>query len=335
MLNSKIRFRERDPRVVGTVGIAAVVVMLLLALTSGSLYRSLANASYSAQFTEAAGLTAGADVRIGGLTVGKVDSVELAGDHVRVEFNVAGPGNLGELTGAAIKSATSLGVRYLAVLPSGGGQLPAGAEIPLARTTSPYDLTQILGQLTQHSARLDKQQLAKALDTVATTLKGTPAALHGALDGVNRLTQLVAQEDQALRELLGRANTVTGVVAQRNRELSRLFNDGNLLLDELNRRRAVIASLLTSTSSMLEQLSGLVRDNREQLRPALEELQKVLDMLNADDQLMGSTIQGLNIYAGSLGESVAGGPWFFGYIPDLPPTNLAPLLPDVLKAVGP
>jgi phospholipid/cholesterol/gamma-HCH transport system substrate-binding protein len=335
MLKSKKRFRERDPRLIGLIGTAVVLTLLAVTLSSGSIYRSLTGGSYTALFAESAGLAPGAEVRIGGLAVGKVEGVRLAGDHVKVAFTVAGPGALGELTAAAIKTANPLGVKFLAVLPTGGGQLADGAEIPLARTTSPYDLTEVLGQLTRHTGQLDTGKLAQALDTVATTLKGTPQALHTTLDGVNRLAQTVAGQDQSLRELLGRANTVTGVLAQRNRQLSQLFDDGNLLLGELNQRRALISSLLTTTTGMLDQLTGLVHDNQQQLGPVLQQLQGVLDLLNSDDRTLGSVIQGLNIYAGSLGESVSGGPWFFGYIPNLPPTNLAPLLPDVLKAVGP
>lgn len=335
MLTAKKRFRERNPRLIGVVGLAVAAALLVLTMSSGAIYRSLTSASYSALFRESAGLAAGADVRIGGLAVGKVDGVRLAGDHVTVTFTVEGPGNLGELTGAAIKTANPLGVKFLAVLPSGGGQLPEGTEIPLVRTSSPYDLTEVLSHLTQTTGQLDTAQLATALDTVATTLQGTPQALHSALDGVNRLTQTIAGQDQALRDLLSHANTVTGVLAQRNRQLSQLFDDGNLLLGELNARRTLISSLLSSTTAMLEQLSGLVHDNQQQLKPALQQLQGVLDLLTSDDRTLGSVIQGLNIYAGSLGESVSGGPWFYGYIPNLPPTNLAPLLPDVLKAVGP
>lgn len=335
MLIMKKRFRELDPRKVGVAGLLLVVVLLVLALTSGTIYRSLTSASYSAVFSEAAGLASGAEVRIGGLAVGEVDSVELEGGHVRVKFSVQGPGNLGEQTGAAIKTATPLGVKFLAVLPSGTGQLASGAEIPLSRTSSPYDLAGVLGQLTQRTQQLDTGKLATALDTVATTLRDTPQDLRNALDGVNRLAGTVSEEDQGLRDLLSRANTVTGVLAQRNRELSQLFDDGNLLLGELNQRKDVIAQLLSSTTTMLDQLSGLVHDNQQQLRPALDQLRGVVDLLNSDNQLFGSVLQGLNIYAGSLGESVGGGPWFYGFIPDLPPTNIVPLLPDVLKAVGP
>ncbi|TDV55357.1 MCE family protein [Actinophytocola oryzae] len=335
MLNTKKRFRERDPRKVGIVGVLAVVALLVLALSSGSLYRALTSVAYSAWFAEAGGLSVGADVRIGGLTVGEVESVALARGHVKVGFTVAEPGNLGARTGAAIKTATPLGVRFLAVLPEGTGRLAPGAEIPLDRTSSPYDLAAILGQVTQHTEQLDTGRLAEALDTVADTLKDTPDELRTTLDGVNRLAQTVAGQDQALRDLLSRADTVTGVLAQRNRELAQLFDDGTLLLGELNRHRTVISQLLTSTATLLDQLTGLVHDNQRQLEPALQQLQGVLDLLNADDHLLGSVIQGLNAYTGSLGESVGGGPWFYGYIPNLPPTNLAPLLPDVLKALGP
>lgn len=335
MLRDKKKFAERDPLKVGILGILVVVAMLATALTSGSIYRAVTSVSYTAVFAEAAGLASGAEVRIGGLAAGKVEGVNLDGATVRVRFSVQGPGSLGEQTGAAIKTATALGVKYLAVLPSGPGQLADGAEIPLSRTSTPYDLTGILGQLTDTSARIDPKQLAQALDTVATTLKDTPQSLHTTLDGVNRLSQTVSGQDQALRDLLGRANSVTGVLAQRNHELSQLFDDGNLLLGELNDRRTLIVRLLGSATTMLTELNGLVRDNQAQLEPALQQLQGVLDLLNSDNQLLGSVLQGLNVYAGTLGDAVSGGPWFYGYIPNLPPTNIAPLLPDVLKASQP
>lgn len=335
MLRLKKRFRERDPRKVGVVGVAVVLAMLTLAMTSGSMLRALTSVTYSASFAEAGGLTEGAEVRIAGHPVGTVESVRLDRGQVKVSFTVEGPGSLGELTGAAIKTATPLGLKFLAVLPAGGGQLADDAEIPLERTTSSYDLTTVLGQLTQRTEEIDSTQLVRALDTVSATLKDTPEELHTTLDGVNRLAQTIAGQDQQLRGLLERADTVTGVLAQRNRELSRLFDDGNLLLAELNQRRTVISQLLRTTSTMLDQLRGLVLDNQHQLQPVLQELQGVLEILNRDERTIGTVLHGLNVYAGNLGEAVGGGPWFYGYIPNLPPTNLIPLLPDIIKAVGP
>ena len=44
--------------------------------------------TYYASFSEAGGLKANDEVRIAGVRVGKVEAVELAGDHVRVTFRV-------------------------------------------------------------------------------------------------------------------------------------------------------------------------------------------------------------------------------------------------------
>lgn len=333
MLITKKKFREFDPRKVGLIGVAFLLVLLAVTLSSGKIYRSLTSETYSAAFKEAGGLRAGAEVRIGGLAVGEVQSVELDHGHVKVQFTVEEPGNLGGETGAAIKTATPLGVKVLTVLPAGGGELPADSEIPLSRTNSPYDLAQILGQLTRQTGKLDTPQLAQALDTVSAALKDTPKGLRSSLNGVNRLAQTVNSQDQALRDLLSRAETVTGVFAQRNRDLSELFDQGNRLFAELDKRRAVIRMLLRTTNTTIDQLRGLVQDNQQQIQPTLRHLEGALDLLNRDDKLLGSIIQGFNIYAGSLGESVGGGPWFYGYIPNLPPTNIAPLLPDLLKKV--
>ena len=66
--------------------------MVLLATLSAFFLDSLpiigAGSSYSAEFSEAAGLKPGNEVRIAGVKVGKVTSVDLDGDRVLVDFKV-------------------------------------------------------------------------------------------------------------------------------------------------------------------------------------------------------------------------------------------------------
>ena len=80
-------FRERNPVVVGAVGLAVIAAMLLLAFNIDAL-PLLAGQSHSAALSEAGGLKAGDDVRIAGVKVGKVTAVDLEGSHVRVDFRV-------------------------------------------------------------------------------------------------------------------------------------------------------------------------------------------------------------------------------------------------------
>ena len=77
--------------------------------------------TYTAAFTEAGGLKPDDPVRIAGVRVGKVEKIELEGDHVKVTFRVKTDSEFGTETGASIRVNTLLGAMYLALEPAGIG----------------------------------------------------------------------------------------------------------------------------------------------------------------------------------------------------------------------
>ena len=137
-----VPFRERNPVVVGAISLAVVAALILLAFNADKLPIIGGGTTYYADFTEAGGLKANDEVRIAGVRVGKVDSVSLDGDHVKVAFRIQDGADFGADTRAAIKVKTLLGAMFLSLEPAGPGQLLDGAEIPTTRTTSPYDVVQ-------------------------------------------------------------------------------------------------------------------------------------------------------------------------------------------------
>lgn len=330
------RFEEMNLLRVGAVALVIAVVATAIALNSGYLYRQLTSGTYSALFSEAAGLKTGDEVRLAGVVVGKVDSVELAGTAVDVGFTVFDGSTLGESTGASIKTATVLGAKFLEVRPSGPGRLDDGAQIPLDRTSAPYDVQELLDTLTRKTEDLDVPRVAESLNTVADTFADTPPELRSALEGLGRLSQTISSRDAELRELLSHTASVSGILAERSSSVTTLVSDGNLLLEELRARREVIRSLLLNVTGAVQEVEGLARDNQQQLRPMLDELEKTLDLLRANDRNLAAAITGLDTYAGSLGEAISSGPWFFALVPNLVPTNLAQQnLPSVLDQLTP
>lgn len=330
------RFEEMNLLKIGVIALVVAVVAIATALNSGFLYRQITSGSYSAQFTEAAGLKSGDEVRLAGVVVGKVDAVELAGKAVDVSFTVFNGSTLGETTGASIKTATVLGAKFLDVHPAGPGRLSDGAQIPLDRTSSPYDVQELLDTLTRKTEELDVDRVAESFNTVADTFADTPPELRSALEGLGRLSQTISSRDAELQELLSHTASVSGVLAERSSDITTLVSDGNLLLEELRARREVIRSLVLNVTGTVQQLEGLVQDNQDQLRPMLDELEKTLDLLRANDRNLAAAITGLDTYAGSLGEAISSGPWFFALVPNLAPTNLAQQnLPSVLDQASP
>ena len=133
-------FRERNPVVIGAISLAVVAGLILAAFNAQHLPIIGGGDVYSAAFAEAGGLKANDEVRVAGVRVGKVEKVELEGDHVKVTFRIEDAADFGPETRANIKVKTLLGAMYLSLDPAGSGQLKPGSEIPSSaparRTTS-------------------------------------------------------------------------------------------------------------------------------------------------------------------------------------------------------
>jgi phospholipid/cholesterol/gamma-HCH transport system substrate-binding protein len=129
---------ERDPKLVGAVGIAVVLAVVAAALGYQNLPFLQPGRHYSANFTEAGGLAPGAPVQVAGVHVGDVTDVDLDGASVVVDFTVDRSIRLGDRTEASIKTVSLLGNRMLEVSRRGEGAL--AGPIPAERTKPPYEL---------------------------------------------------------------------------------------------------------------------------------------------------------------------------------------------------
>src|SRR3954469_495956 len=220
-----VPFRERNPVVIGAVSLAVIALMILAAFRAQDLPLIGGGDTYYAAFSEAGGLKANDEVRIAGVRVGKVESVELEGDHVRVTFRVDTDSGFGDETHAAIKVKTLLGAMYLALEPAGSGQLDEGAEIPVERTSSPYDVVDAFEGLAETSERIDTDQLAESLTTLADLTRTTPDAFRGAPAGLGPPSSNVAAKDEQLNTLLVNLERVSTVLDERDQDIVTLMED--------------------------------------------------------------------------------------------------------------
>ncbi|MET8514980.1 MCE family protein [Streptomyces sp. NPDC005077] len=319
-----IPFREKNPVVIGAVGVTTLALLALAAFNADSLPLIGDGETYSAAFSEAGGLKPGDEVRIAGVKVGKVDEVDLDGDHVKVTFRVTGEPEFGTRTGAAIRVKTILGAKYLALQPKGTGQLRPGSEIPLNRTVPAYDVVAAFSDLTTTTEKVDTARLAKALDTISTTFEDSPTEVRASIKGLSKISRTVASRDQSLRQLLDHAHGVTGVLKNRSEEFVVLVRDGDKLFKEITRRRAAIHSLLKSSAAVGIQLSGLVEDNRKQIGPALKGLNSVVTMLERNQASLDRSIKLLAPYVRVFTNTLGNGRWFDSYIQNV---VAAPVVP--------
>ena len=323
-----VPFRERNPVVVGAVSLAVIALLILGAFRAQDLPLIGGGDTYYAAFSESGGLKANDEVRIAGVRVGKVESVALEGDHVKVTFKVDTPSEFGTDTRAAIKVKTLLGAMYLSLEPAGDGQLAEGAEIPVDRTSSPYDVVDAFSGLAQTSERIDTDRLAKSLTTLADLTRNTPEEFRSALHGVSALSSNIAARDEQINSLLKNLKRVSGVLDERDDDIVGLMKDSDVLFRALLARREAVHNLLTSTSQLSKELTLLVQQSRADLKPALDHLGNVVDVLNKNEDNLDNSLRLMAPFYRVFASTLGGGPWFDTYIQNLPP------VPDVQNGGG-
>ncbi|RLK53842.1 MCE family protein [Actinokineospora cianjurensis] len=311
-------FQDRDPVRMGLAGVLLVAVAALVVLGWDHL-PALGGTTYQAQFREAAGLKPDDEVRVAGVKVGVVTSVELTGTHVTVTFRARDVW-LGDQTVAAIKIKTLLGQKNLALDPLGTEELDPDTPIPLDRTVTAYDVTDAFADLAKTTGQIDTGLLAESFRTLSQTFDATtPQSVRTALDGLSRLSHTISSRDQDLKRLLESAKGVSTTLADRGEQFQALITDGDTLLTEFARRRDAISGLLTGTRDLSRQLSGLVAENQAQLAPALRQLERVTEVLrrNQDDLDRGLRLAGP--FYRLVGNAVGNGHWIDSYICGLIP----------------
>ena len=312
----------RNPVATAIIGLLVVVLVVVVAFNGPAIFGG--GTTYRAEFREAAGLTAGDMVTVAGVEAGRVQDVELDGDHVLVTFRVTDAW-VGDRTSASIQIRTLLGAKTLALDPQGDEELRPDRTIPVTRTSSPFDVVEAFDGLSGTLGRLDTGQLAQSLSTLSDTFRDTPPEIRGALDGLSRLSTTIASRDEEIRRLLAGTHELAGVLADRNADVEKLLKDGNLLLGELQRRRDAIGRLLDGTIALSEQLRGLVADNKEQLRPTLEQLDRVAALLQRNKDALGAGIRDLAVFVRLFANATGNGEWFDNYICALLPPAVGPI----------
>lgn len=311
-------FRKRNPL---PIGAASLVILLLLTAASLNI-RDLPligqGATYTARFSESAGVQPDDDVRIAGIRIGTVTDLTLEGSDVVVSFK-APDAWIGDRTSAAIEIKTVLGQKYIALEPAGDRPLDPDQGIPRSRTRAPFDVIQAFSELSTTVEDIDTNQLSQSLGVLSETLDGAAGPVRGALGGLSRLSRTISSRDQELARLLANTRTTTQVLADRDAEVERLINDGNLLLSELRARKAAIDNLLNGTIALAAQLRGLVADNEATLRPTLESLDGVLRTLEENSANLENGLRLLAPFARVFANVVGNGRWFDAYICNLDP----------------
>lgn len=308
----------------GFIGGVLIVLIILVGLSPEQLIERATSVRYQALFVDAAGLAVGNKVTVSGVRAGTVTDIVLDDVNALVTFTVDATITLGAQTTAHIRTGSLLGQRVLTLESAGTTNLAPLQVIPTSRTFAPYSLTDAVSELTANAEGTDTAGLTQSLDTLSATIDQIAPELGPTFDGLTRVSQAMNDRDTSLAELLKSGDDVTSILAQRSQQVDTLILNADDLIGVLSQRRRAIMELLANTSDVAKAVSGVVHDNEAKLAPTLDKLNSVTAVLERNRDNIAAALPGLAKYQITLGETVASGPYYSAYIPNLD-------LPEILQ----
>lgn len=273
-------FRERSPFIVGIVSIVSIAAATTFAFYLDKLPFAKQVYHVSAEFQDAAGLNVENQVRVAGIKVGTVSDITLERDRVLVTMEIANDVEIPENAFANIKLATILGTKYVDIDGKGGQPfLEDGAQIPLNRTTVPYEIYQAANQGTGVVEEINGPALNDMLVQLTKLVKVSKGELGRALAGLNELGAGLNAKEDDLKSLLAGAEDLTRFLSDEGNDIVRLIDASNNVLGAVAQKLEDLQSLLESTRFMAGELTSLLKNNRANIDQILTKLHNALVVL--------------------------------------------------------
>lgn len=281
-----------------TIGGAAVVVVAVLVAGVIYLFPGLGKTTITAQFPSTTGLYAGDDVRVLGVKVGSIESIDPNGTGATVVMNVDRSVDIPADAKAVIIAPSLVAARFVQLTPvyTGGETMADGAEIPMERTAVPVEWDEIKTELTKLSDALgpqggaDQGSLGNFIDTVGDNLDGNGDALRSTLrelsdtmktlsDGrtdlfatIRNLQMFVttlSSSNQQIVQFGGRLQSVSSLLADTSDELGTALQDLDVAIGDVNRFVTENRASLTEQVGRLADATSVLVEKRPQLEQVL------------------------------------------------------------------
>ncbi|UGT44546.1 MCE family protein [Nocardia yamanashiensis] len=248
---------------VGKSAVKLTVFLLIVAACSVFIVTALRTpipgekVTYDAVFTDVSGLFAGDSVRMSGVAVGKVETVELDGTRARVHFTVDESRPVYENTKAAVRYQNLIGQRYVELLTEGkpGTKLKVGATIPLERTIASFDVSKLFNGFKPLFETLDPGQLNQFGTNLLRVIQGDGSGIGPVLADLDKLTKQARNSEAVIVLLIrnlglvadslgGKSQAVGDLVQQLAGILRQFTSKEQTMLDAVDRANAVLGPLI-------------------------------------------------------------------------------------------
>lgn len=239
------------------LGLLAVGVLILALMTAYRITEGPPRLEITAEFASTSGVFEGSQVRMVGVTVGRVENVEPAGDIVRVVMSFDPDVALPRDAMALVMTPAAVSDRFVEISPAyeGGQALESGDVIPVERTRAPLEFENFARNLNTISESLapSSDEAASALSKGAESVEGMGPELNQAIRDLNSVTRVTGDRSGDMQQIAEDLTVMLRAVGGQDESLSEL-------IDALDGASETITAGQTDYGVATRELAQLLRD---------------------------------------------------------------------------
>jgi virulence factor Mce-like protein len=259
---------------------AALVGVMVVGGALWWVFTRAGTTTITAYFDKSIGIYDGSDVRVLGVKVGTVTSVEPQGDQVKVDLRVDRGIDIPADANAAQVTPSVVADRYIQLTPvfTGGNKMTSGSVIPIERTATPVEVDQLYASINDLASALGPEgankdgALSKFVETGAANLDGNGAALGESITQLSDAARTLNDSRDNIAVTIKNLNTFVGALATNDQQVRQFNTQLSDLTGFLAGERDDLGAALNQLSFALGDVAKFVADNRDQLATTAEGL---------------------------------------------------------------
>lgn len=249
-----------------------------LTVTLGNITLGAERVAYTARFDDVTGLLVNDNVKISGVTVGKVTGIRVDdGGAALVTFTVDETVDVPEDSTVEIRWRDTFGLRLLYVSPGDSEVLASGGgdqvDFSNDQTRAPTSIGIFLQRITPFVEALDPSLQNQVLQALEASIVGREQEIREIVADGADLTTALASRDEQIGRTLDNASTILGEYAQRDEDIRALVDSLVSITDTLARRNDTLDTAVTALADLQAEFGTLVEANEDELRAALDALE--------------------------------------------------------------
>jgi len=322
--------------------IAAVLLAALIVAGTGLIVRDMffGPRTITAYFTTATAIYPSDEVRVSGVKVGTIKSIEPAGTQAKMILKVDRDVPIPADAKAVIVTQNLVAARYVQLTPayrSSGPVMADGAVIPIQRTAVPIEWDEVKTQLMRlatdlgPNAKVSTPSIARFVDSAANALQGNGDKLRQTLAQLSGVGRVLANGSGNIVDIIKNLQTFVTALRDSNVQLVQ-FNDRLATLTSVvDDSKSELDAALTDLSTAVGEVQRFIAETRDQTSEQVDRLGDALQPIVDQHMALENVLHGapnaignfFNDYNADTGTIVGG----FGLMNEANPTWAGMLFP--------